>query len=82
MGNVQLHIHIIQTILSQVLLCVLVHYHADTWMFEPWVHMVLQNGSAVLSSDASIKQGRECYEAGQPSMIYPVLHSGQQQSGC
>jgi len=35
MGNVQLHIHIIQTILSQVLLCVLVHYHADTWMFEP-----------------------------------------------
>jgi len=28
MGYVELHVY--QTILSQVLLCVLVHYHADT----------------------------------------------------
>jgi len=41
MGDVQLHFHVHQTSLSQVLLCVLVHYHANTrhlhqgTMFEP-----------------------------------------------
>lgn len=47
--------------MSPVLLCILMHYHPETWhhlqgtLFEPLGHMDHQNGSVVLGSDVPIQ---------------------------